>query len=588
MKKSVEKRANTVDPIDDAYKKLGQSPLAGLAAEVMHIYCDSSYPMAKDDWAYVTSTGYIFLNPRKRATAGEWTFVLAHCMLHLGMGHFAENRKDDPIWQEACDLVVTRFLLDSHIGTPPMDTSFVRAFQGTEEALYERFLANPCSRPACSLNMMSQGRMDMLWESMGRYEDYQEAFADSIRDALKTSIEEAGGISHDKQKRWSSFHTVYQRAKEWFISSYPLLGAVASGFQLVDDAEAVQRMRIPVAAVDPHLQEIYINCRCRMSYHEWKFVLAHEFLHAALRHDVRREERDPILWNVACDYVINGWLLEMNVGQMPETALYDEHFKGMSAESIYDVLCENLKYYQSLDPKDIIYGGDDWWETQSGAEIDAFYRSAIQRGLDYHQQRGRGELPGNFIEEVRAINQPPIRWDVELAKWFDEQFQPLEPQRTYARLSRRQSSTPDIPRPAWTFPEDQAEQRIFGVLLDTSGSMERSLLAAALGAIASYAESRDVHHVRIVFCDAVAYDQGVMSPEDIAGTVRIRGRGGTRLQPGIDLLDEDETFPKDAPLLIITDGCCERLTLYGRNHAFLLPVGRHLPFAPRGPIFRLK
>ena len=78
--------------------------------------------------------------------------------------------------------------------------------------------------------------MDMLWESMGRYEDYQEAFADSIRDALKTSIEEAGGISHDKQKRWSSFHTVYQRAKEWFISSYPLLGAVASGFQLVDDA----------------------------------------------------------------------------------------------------------------------------------------------------------------------------------------------------------------------------------------------------------------------------------------------------------------------------------------------------------------
>ena len=208
--------------------------------------------------------------------------------------------------------------------------------------------------------------------------------------------------------------------------------------------------------------------------------------------------------------------------------------------------------------------------------------------MDYHQQRGRGELPGNFIEEVRAINQPPIRWDVELAKWFDEQFQPLEPQRTYARTSRRQSSTPDIPRPAWTFPEGQTEQRIFGVLLDTSGSMDRSLLAAALGAIASYAESRDVHHIRVVFCDAAAYDQGVLSPEDIAETVRIRGRGGTRLQPGIDLLDKDDAFPKDAPLLIITDGCCERLTLYGRNHAFLIPAGNHLPFTPRGPVFRLK
>ena len=155
-------------------------------------------------------------------------------------------------------------------------------------------------------------------------------------------------------------------------------------------------------------------------------------------------------------------------------------------------------------------------------------------------------------------------------------------------ISRRQSSTPDIPRPAWTFPEGQTEQRIFGVLLDTSGSMDRSLLAAALGAIASYAESRDVHHIRVVFCDAAAYDQGVLPPEDIAETVRIRGRGGTRLQPGIDLLDKAEDLPKDAPLLIITDGCCERLTLYGRNHAFLIPAGNHLPFTPRGPVFRLK
>ena len=118
--------------------------------------------------------------------------------------------------------------------------------------------------------------------------------------------------------------------------------------------------------------------------------------------------------------------------------------------------------------------------------------------------------------------------------------------------------------------------------------MDRSLLAAALGAIASYAESRDVHHIRVVFCDAAAYDQGVLSPEDIAETVRIRGRGGTWLQPGIDLLDKAEDFPKDAPLLIITDGCCERLTLYGRNHAFLIPTGNHLPFTPRGPVFRLK
>ena len=118
--------------------------------------------------------------------------------------------------------------------------------------------------------------------------------------------------------------------------------------------------------------------------------------------------------------------------------------------------------------------------------------------------------------------------------------------------------------------------------------MERQLLAAALGSIASYSQARDVHHVRVVFCDAAPYDQGVMHPEDIAGAVQVRGRGGTKLQPGIDLLEHDPTFPKDAPLLIITDGACDRLQLHGREHAYLIPWGNRLPFPPRGPVFKLK
>jgi hypothetical protein len=38
------------------------------------------------------------------------------------------------------------------------------------------------------------------------------------------------------------------------------------------------------------------------------------------------------------------------------------------------------------------------------------------------------------------------------------------------------------------------------VVLDTSGSIDRMLLAKALGAIASYSLSRDVWAVRVVFC----------------------------------------------------------------------------------------
>ena len=589
MKRTRQDHTEKENVIDAALAKLGASPLAGLAEEIPRVHMDGSYPMAKADWGYVTSSGHIYLNPRKEGTAGEWTYVLAHLMLHLGMGHLREERVSDPAWQQACDIAAARFLLDSKLGTPPMDVSAVpHDSAADEEKLYRRLLAEPGKRYGASLSLMSNGRADMVWDGKNRFRDYEAAFADSLRRALRDSIQLAGGQPRENGKARKSTATGYRRAKEWFVSSYPLLGAVAAGFEIVDDLATIQRMRVPIAAVNARLQEIYINPGCRLFFEEWQFILAHEFLHAALRHDVRCEERDPVLWNVACDYIINGWLVEMRVGQMPEGLLYDGHFKGMSAEAVYDRLCENIRYYLSLDPKDIIYSGDGDWETQNGAEVDSFYRSAIQRGLDYHQQHGRGTLPGDFIEEVRAIQQPPIPWDVQLARWFDEQFQPLEPRRTYARLSRRQSATPDIPRPAWFLPEERAEQRIFGVLLDTSGSMERGLLAAALGAVASYAEARDVQHVRVVFCDAAAYDQGIMAPDEIAGTVKIRGRGGTVLQPGIDLLDEDVAFPKDAPLLIITDGACDRLNLRGRTHAFLIPAGNRLPFVPRGPVFRLK
>ncbi|HEY4384460.1 MAG TPA: hypothetical protein VGN34_08315, partial [Ktedonobacteraceae bacterium] len=65
-----------------------------------------------------------------------------------------------------------------------------------------------------------------------------------------------------------------------------------------------------------------------------------------------------------------------------------------------------------------------------------------------------------------------------------------------------------------------------------------------------------------------------------------KGRGGTILQPGIDVLERAKDFPKDGPLLIITDGMCDVLHTR-RSHAFLMPDNRSLPFNPQGPIFKM-
>jgi predicted metal-dependent peptidase len=117
--------------------------------------------------------------------------------------------------------------------------------------------------------------------------------------------------------------------------------------------------------------------------------------------------------------------------------------------------------------------------------------------------------------------------------------------------------------------------------------MDRALLGKALGAIASYSTARDVPAARVVFCDAAAYDAGYVPVDDIAGRVKVRGRGGTVLQPGVNLLERADDFPADGPILIITDGQCDVVRIR-HEHAWLIPAGATLPFTPKGPVFRVQ
>jgi hypothetical protein len=288
--------------------------------------------------------------------------------------------------------------------------------------------------------------------------------------------------------------------------------------------------------------------------------------------------------------VINGWLVEMAVGHLPESALYDPELRGMSAEAVYDQIVTNLRRYRKaqtfagIGVPDMVAGRIA--DQSCGVTLDEFYRRALQQGFELWRTTGRGTVPGGLEEEIRALAHPPVPWDVELARWFEHHIPAMERSRSYARLSRRQSSTPEIPRPSYVRPLENDYQRTFGVVLDTSGSMDVRLLGRALGAIASYAESREVSHARVVFCDAAAHDAGWIAPSDIAGRVRIIGRGGTILQPGIDLLETARDFPNDGPILVITDGECDRFHVR-REHGILIPSSARLPFVPRGPVFRM-
>lgn len=566
-------------------------------------------PWSARAWLRLQRRDCIHVHPKRQALPDQWAYLIARGLLVYAMQLWQSDRGNWPAWSAACDVVTARFVHSIKLGRAPEDMALPPDLpQWDEQRWYREFCENgiPAWAAALSLNDThpSMGEPAQWDEGFSRtynphlHTRWAETFAAGIAESVTQAVEVAAGLREGlgQQLRDTSdggvrLRPATRRALDWFTNSFPLLGAMVAAFDFMEDAALCRREDIAVAAVDETLRTVYLNPAVALHEDETRFVIAHEVLHVALRHSDRCQGRDPFLWNVACDFVINDWLLQMHVGQPPELGmLHDEQLCGLSAEEVYDRLARDLRRARKL--RTLAGSQGDILQRPIGqhrapfTDVDAFCREQLGKGLLLHHAQGRGLLPAGLLEEIRALMQPPIAWEVELARWFDHHFPPLETQRNWARLSRRQASTPDIPRPSRSVDEQRRAGRTFGVVLDTSGSMSRQMLANALGAIASYAEAKEVSAVRLVCCDAAAYDLGYMPAADIAHRVQIRGRGGTVLQPGIDLLQAAADFPANGPLLIITDGDCDRFHVR-RTHAILLPRGQRLPFSPRGDVFHM-
>jgi predicted metal-dependent peptidase len=100
-------------------------------------------------------------------------------------------------------------------------------------------------------------------------------------------------------------------------------------------------------------------------------VLAHEVMHPALQHHLRRSKRDPGRWNEACDFAINPLLLDAGLS-LPDGVLVDPRFRGMSAEQIY-----NLRDTES--------------QSQSGGQNSANDGAGVGAGEKPEKQGNSGE-----------------------------------------------------------------------------------------------------------------------------------------------------------------------------------------------------
>lgn len=98
---------------------------------------------------------------------------------------------------------------------------------------------------------------------------------------------------------------------------------------------------VPLAAVTPKGQILYNEEACeRHSVEELIFLLAHEVLHIAFNHALRRDVRDHKKWNVACDAVINETLIDLGIGRMIDGGVRFPNAMLMTSEQVYNLLPE--------------------------------------------------------------------------------------------------------------------------------------------------------------------------------------------------------------------------------------------------------
>ena len=64
-----------------------------------------------------------------------------------------------------------------------------------------------------------------------------------------------------------------------------------------------------------------------MSNKEIEFVIAHEILHMVYDHLGRRQDRNPMLYNIAADYIVNNLLVRDRIGEKPKIVDCFQDFK---------------------------------------------------------------------------------------------------------------------------------------------------------------------------------------------------------------------------------------------------------------------
>ena len=378
------------------------------------------------------------------------------------------------------------------------------------------------------------------------------------------------------------------------LANLPFYGTLAM------HAEFEPSWSIPLAATDGRKIYLHPNRFVSLDHKEAEFVLAHEIMHCALRHVPRRGARDPFLWNVACDCIVNEILAEGGLFRIPQGGVRSktlgEMLNGLPRRSLHTLdaeeLYELLKQRATSVLRNSTYAVDDsdaqsWessrtFDTASIRDLDPVFIGDRMTGDGSRADEPALALPMKAISshDARTECSHDSRWRRALAaaataQRIHENHQGGPTPRLLERVIQQTVEGSVDWRPLlWQhltrFPADytgldrrfvqdeaylwtlEGEQLRLHICIDTSGSINQEQLASFVTEIGSIL---DVHaHVtaQVFFCDTKL--QGPYLIESLDQLPTPRGGGGTDFRPFFAAVEEG-TLPSESSVAVyLTDG----------------------------------
>src|SRR6056300_585086 len=185
-------------------------------------------------------------------------------------------------------------------------------------------------------------------------------------------------------------------ARIGLLLRHPFFGNMATRLRIVEADDW-----LGTAAVDG--RNLYFNTQFfnAMSNKEIEFVIAHEILHCVFDHLDRREDRDPMIFNISADYIVNNTLVRDRIGEMPKlvNCFQDFKYEGWTSEEVYDDIFKKYDEEQLKQLGELLDEHLDWGDDGDGNEGG----SEGQEGEDSNGNKTSKKRPSYSKEDLRKI-----------------------------------------------------------------------------------------------------------------------------------------------------------------------------------------